>query len=98
MGAETAPSLEAALALAQVHAGRRGVDEIMVIGGGEIYAAALPLADRVYLTRVHTTIAGDTVFPALDRRRNGDCVGQEALPRGPKDDHDATLMIFERRA
>lgn len=40
-------------------------DEIMVIGGGEIYEQCLPMADRVYLTRVHTEIDGDTRFPEL---------------------------------
>lgn len=41
-------------------------DEIMVIGGAEIYAQALPFADRVYLTRVHVQPEGDAFFPALD--------------------------------
>jgi dihydrofolate reductase len=39
--------------------------EAFVIGGGEIYAAALPIANNIYLTRVHTTIEGDTFFPTL---------------------------------
>ena len=39
------------------------VEEIMIIGGGEIYALFLPLADRIYLTRVHTEISGDAFFP-----------------------------------
>ena len=42
-------------------------EEIMVIGGAEIYRAALPLARRIYLTSVHGEIAGDTHFPVLDR-------------------------------
>lgn len=97
VGAATAPSLAAGLTLAKVHALARGVDELMVIGGGEIYAAALPLAGRVYLTRVHTTIPGDTVFPELPPAE-WRVVGEEALPRGPNDDHAATLFVFERRA
>jgi dihydrofolate reductase len=39
--------------------------EIFIIGGGEIYTMALPMADSIYLTRVHTTIEGDTYFPVL---------------------------------
>lgn len=39
--------------------------EIMIIGGGEIYKQCLPLADRVYLTRVHTDVDGDTWFAEL---------------------------------
>lgn len=42
------------------------VDEIMVIGGAEIYAMALPFADRILLTRIEAEIEGDTRFPPLD--------------------------------
>ena len=38
-------------------------DEIMVIGGAQIYALTLPLANRIYLTRVHQTPEGDAFFP-----------------------------------
>jgi dihydrofolate reductase len=41
-------------------------DELMVIGGGQIYTAFMPIANRIYLTRVATDIDGDTRFPALD--------------------------------
>jgi len=40
--------------------------EIFIIGGGEIYRSSMQLADRIYLTRVHTIIDGDTFFPDLD--------------------------------
>lgn len=94
-GAETAPGLPEALALAQAHARRRGTDEVMVIGGGDIYAQALALAHRIYLTRVHATIAGDTSFPALDPA-DWRLVSSEPLPRGPHDDYEATLEVHER--
>jgi dihydrofolate reductase len=42
-------------------------DEVMVIGGAQIYAMALPRAKRIYLTEVHITADGDTRFPELDR-------------------------------
>ncbi len=60
---EVAGNLDQALEIA---AGT-GADEVMVIGGGEIYAAALPRADRLYLTEVHIDAAGDVRFPAFDR-------------------------------
>ena len=41
--------------------------EVFVIGGARIYAAALPTADRIYLTEVQSEIVGDTLFPAFDR-------------------------------
>ncbi len=40
--------------------------EVMIIGGGEIYAATMPLATTIYLTRVHTIIDGDTAYPTID--------------------------------
>jgi dihydrofolate reductase len=42
------------------------VDEVMVIGGAEIYALALPLAERLYVTRVHAQPNGDVYFPPID--------------------------------
>jgi len=41
-------------------------DEVMIIGGGEIYALALPLADRLYLTTINSTFEGDAWFPEFD--------------------------------
>lgn len=59
-GVERASGIQAALAIAG------DAPEIMVIGGGEIYAAALPLAHRIELTQVHAKPSGDAHFPALD--------------------------------
>ncbi|MBC7904422.1 MAG: dihydrofolate reductase [Gemmatimonadaceae bacterium] len=42
--------------------------EVFVIGGGQIFAEALPLADKVFLTRVHAVIDGDVFFPELDKK------------------------------
>ena len=42
------------------------VDEVMIIGGGNVYEQMLPLTHRIYLTRVHIEIDGDTYFPRLD--------------------------------
>jgi dihydrofolate reductase len=42
------------------------VAEVMVVGGAELYAALLPWAGRMYLTRVHAAVAGDTRFPEWD--------------------------------
>jgi dihydrofolate reductase len=60
-GAEVASSLEDALALAREHDG-----EPRIIGGGEIYAQALPLATRIYLTVLDAAVSGDSHFPELD--------------------------------
>jgi dihydrofolate reductase len=60
-GAKVVSSLEQAIELAK----QNDYKELMVIGGGEIYQMAMPLANTIYLTRVHTNIEGDTYFPAL---------------------------------
>lgn len=59
-GAEVAASVDEALALA-------GDGEVAVVGGAEIYALFLPLANRVELTEVHADVAGDTYMPPLGR-------------------------------
>jgi len=43
--------------------------EFFIIGGGEIYKQAFQLADKIYLTRVHTEIEGDTFFPVIDESK-----------------------------
>ena len=54
-------TMEDAIALAT----KFSYNELLVIGGGEIYTMALPLANKIWLTRVHTTIEGDTFFPTI---------------------------------
>lgn len=55
-----------ALEAAQRYAYEHEVEEVMVIGGGQIYAQAMPDADRLYLTEIRMTVEGDTRFPLLD--------------------------------
>jgi dihydrofolate reductase len=66
-GVTVVPNLAEAIAAAGFTPGARP-EEIMVIGGAEIYAQALLFADRIYLTEVHAAPEGDTHFPALDDR------------------------------
>jgi dihydrofolate reductase len=65
-GAIVAPTLAAALEVARGDALRRGGDAIMVIGGADFYAQAMPLADRLEVTHIHAWHTGDTMFPAID--------------------------------
>lgn len=57
-------TLEEALAAAEL----TDCKETFVIGGGEIYAASMSIADRIYMTRVHTVVEGDTYFPVIDEK------------------------------
>jgi len=61
---QVAHDLGSALRLAE------GTDckEAFVIGGGQIYAEAMPIADRIYMTRIHTVLEGDTYFPVIDEK------------------------------
>lgn len=61
-GATSAASLEDAIKKAKTIT----EDEIMVIGGAQIYALTLPLAHRIYMTRVHQSPEGDAFFPEVD--------------------------------
>ena len=65
-GVRVCHDLASALALADQQATIDGVEEIMVMGGAEIYAQALPHASRLYLTEVAIEVAGDARFPELD--------------------------------
>ena len=66
-GAEVFSSLEDAVGRAEQWAGEQGVDEIMLIGGAQLYAQALSQADRLYLTRVALSPEGDAWFPEFDQ-------------------------------
>jgi dihydrofolate reductase len=65
-GAEVFPSLDAAVERAEAWALEQGVDELMLIGGAQLYAQGLEQADRLYLTRVALSPEGDAWFPAFD--------------------------------
>ncbi|WP_146841918.1 dihydrofolate reductase [Cellulomonas composti] len=64
-GALVVDELPAALAAARASGTSQGSDEVWVVGGGAVYAAALPLADRVEVTVVDVGTAGDTHAPHL---------------------------------
>ncbi|HTV67440.1 MAG TPA: dihydrofolate reductase [Rhizobiaceae bacterium] len=96
-GADIVHSLDDALALARVR-GRcaPGTDEICIIGGGEIYAQALPVADTLHVTHVMAEPDGDTRFPAIDPAV-WERVSMEEIPAGEKDSHATVYAVYQRR-
>ena len=95
-GAVVTTSFDNALALAQSDALQRGADDIAVIGGAEIYAHFLELADRLEITEVHATPEGDTHFPAIDK----DVWEEVARVRheaGPDDNAAFSYVTYRRR-
>ena len=91
-GIEVVGSVEAALALL---AGS-SVEELMVIGGGHLYAEMLPSADRLYLTQIDLAVEGDTRFPAFDdgQWQRVDC---ESHPADEKNPHPYSFETWQRR-
>jgi len=88
-GAEVVPSLEAALALLAAE------DVVYVIGGGDVYAQALPRADELILTEVERAYAGaDAFFPAFDRAQ---FVEVERRPATAADGTRYAFVTYRRR-
>jgi dihydrofolate reductase len=88
-GCETATRLDQALALAGE------TDEVMVIGGAFVYREFLPMADRIYLTRVRAHIDGDALFPELDPDE-WTVTAKEDFPAGDDRDYGFSLKVLDR--
>jgi len=96
-GVEVFASVAAALERAQDLARDSGADEIMVIGGGQIYERTLALASRIYLTEVHASPEGDTTFAALDPAEWRE-VRRDPPSRGGEGQPDYSIVVLERHA
>jgi dihydrofolate reductase len=94
-GIVVAADLHAALAAARGDALRRGTDTIIVAGGAEIYAQALPVASRLDITRVHKHIEGDTHFPAIDADLWRE-IAREEHEAAAGDDAAFAFVVYER--
>jgi dihydrofolate reductase len=96
-GVQVVHDIPTALALAYEEAHRTGVDEISIIGGGELFQALMPEAHVIYLTEVHGTFEGDAVFD-LDLALGWREVSRERhaaeFPGGP----DYSFVTLERTA
>jgi dihydrofolate reductase len=95
-GVHVASSLADALALGQRLGVALGSDSVVVAGGADVYAQALPLADRLELTFVHSEPEGDALFPDWDRALF-EPVSRASHPRGPDDEHPFSFATFRRR-
>jgi len=87
----TANSLEEALEKATA----AHYKEIFIIGGGEIYRQSMAIANRIYLTRVHTEIDGDTFFPELNANE-WKMVNATACIADEKNAFDHTIEVWEK--
>ena len=89
-GARTAHSLKEAVAMFAPD------EEVFVIGGAQIYAEALPVADRLYLTRVEHDYEGDTRFPVWNEQE-WQLVASESFACGAKFPYPFAFERYERR-
>lgn len=69
--------------------------EIFIIGGGEIFKQTMDKVDRIYLTRVHTTVEGDTSYPELDESK-WKLVKEESHPADEKNNYPYTFEVWEK--
>ncbi|MFT7387306.1 MAG: dihydrofolate reductase [Candidatus Endobugula sp.] len=65
-GVKVVHTIKDALRLAEAQSLIDGINEVMVIGGAEIYKTALPQANKLYVTRVDAQVVGDAFFPEID--------------------------------
>jgi len=89
--ARVALDLEQALLMAS----RTDCKEVFVIGGGQIYAEAMPRADRIYLTRVHAVLQGDAYFPSIDEKL-WELVSRRDFPKDAKHGYAYSFEVWER--
>jgi dihydrofolate reductase len=76
-------------------AGQTDCKETFVIGGGQIYAESMPIADRIYMTRVHTVVEGDTYFPVIDEKL-WQMVSHLDFPADEKNEYAHSFQVWER--
>jgi dihydrofolate reductase len=95
-GAVVTTSFDAARAVAIGDALRRLATEIAVIGGAEIYAQWMDVADRLEITEVHARPEGDTYFAAIDRDVWEE-VARVRHPAGPDDSAEFSYVTYRRR-
>jgi dihydrofolate reductase len=71
-------------------------EEVFIIGGGEIYNQSIEIANKIDLTRVHTTIEADTFFPEIDTDK-WELVFEEFHTKDEKHDYDFTFLTYVKK-
>jgi len=94
-GASVVYSLDDALTKARAHAELDGVDEVVVIGGAELYRLAMPEIDRMYITEVHAEVSGDTYFPDVELS-DWQELGREDFTAADNNPYDYSFVVYQR--
>lgn len=88
-----APNLQEAIKLAA----SENFKEIFIIGGGEIYRQSMSLADRIYITRVHAVLDGDTFFPEIDNK-DWALASKEDFAADEKHAYDFSFEVWDKKS
>jgi dihydrofolate reductase len=91
-GTEVAHSINDAIDLAK----ETGVNEIFIIGGAEIFKEAMPVANRIYLTRIHHYFDGDAYFPEVSDAE-WSLVQSRSCDADEKNQYPHTFQVWERK-
>ena len=91
-GVEVVHSIEEAIQKAEGY----GVKEIFVIGGAEIFKTALPVANRIYLTRIHHNFGGDVYFPQVSNQE-WDLTSSRFCEADEKNIYNHTYQVWDRK-
>ncbi|MGE0566088.1 MAG: dihydrofolate reductase, partial [Pseudolabrys sp.] len=95
-GTVRATTIEAALGFARDDARKRHTNEIMVIGGGDLFEMLMPRAARLEITHVHASPPGDVFFPPIDPKVWKE-VSRKEFPAGPDDSAPFAVAVYERK-
>ncbi|MEJ7611135.1 MAG: dihydrofolate reductase [Ferruginibacter sp.] len=92
-GAINVPDIEEAL---KVAADTTNAKEVFITGGGEIYKQTMKMADRIYMTRIHTQVEGDTFFPEIDQT-DWKLVFSKEVKADEKNTYDMSFETWEKK-
>lgn len=96
-GTVAATSLKEALIKAEAQAEIEDGEEVMIIGGGQIYIEALPMVDRIYVTQVHAEVEGDAFFPEVNWDEWEE-IGREDFSASDNNPYDYSFLVYQRPA
>ena len=95
-GALVAHDLSQALAIARTAAATQAAPRILVIGGGQLYAQSLALADQLLITEIDADLAGDTCFPAWPRG-DFDEIARDTRPASGSGQPAFAFVTYQRK-
>lgn len=94
-GAETFTDMHEMIGKGYELAGACGADEIMLIGGAQLYRTLLPRCDRIYVTKVDAEVKGDVSFPEIDPA-TWQLTDENGPIKSEKDDYSFYVAVFDR--